>query len=101
MLLRLLTRLFDYALFGLVLMLASMQAGRWAFSGFWLPAKLALLAAPWLALWTALAGATPGKLLQRLRVPNVEPGRVALAAAMRRELRCLVSGVRWARRWPC
>ncbi|GIU77574.1 MAG: hypothetical protein KatS3mg005_0812 [Bryobacteraceae bacterium] len=92
-LLRLLARLFDYALFGLLLMLASMQSGRWAFTGFWLPVKLALLAAPWMALWTALLGATPGKMLLRLRVRSLEPGRVGLAAAMRREGRCLLSGV--------
>jgi len=92
-LLRLLARLFDYALFGLLLMLASMQSGRWAFTGVWLPVKLALLAAPWMALWTALLGATPGKMLLRLRVRSLEPGRVGLAAAMRREGRCLLSGV--------
>lgn len=91
-LLRLLARLFDYALFGLLLMLASMHFGRWAFTGFWLPVKLALLAAPWMALWTALAGATPGKMLLRLRVRPVEPGRIGLAAAMQREGRCLLSG---------
>ncbi len=92
-LLRLQVRLFDYALFGLLLMLASMHFGRWAFIGFWLPVKLALLAAPWMALWTALAGATPGRMLLRLRVRPVGSGRIGLAAAMRREGRCLLSGV--------
>ncbi len=87
-LLRLQVRLFDYALFGLLLMLASMHFGRWAFIGFWLPVKLALLAAPWMALWTALAGATPGRMLLRLRVRPVGSGRIGLAAAMRREGRC-------------
>lgn len=92
--LRLLARLFDYSLFGLLLMLASTQFGRWAFTGFWFPVKLVLLTAPWMALWTALARATPGKLLLRLRVRNLEPAcRVGLAAAMRPEGRCLLSGV--------
>ncbi len=74
-------------------MLVSMHFGRWASTGFWLPVKFALLAAPWIALWTALAGATPEKTLLRLWVRPVNPGRIGLAAAMRREGTCLFSGV--------
>jgi len=90
---RLLARLFDYTLFGLLLMLLALGLGRWGFVDIWFPGKLALLAVPWLAVWTALVGATPGKLLLRLRVRDVEAGRVTLAAAMQREWECLRSGV--------
>lgn len=90
---RLLARVFDSTLFGLLLMLLALGLGRWGFADGWFPVKLVLLAVPWLALWTALAGATPGKLLLRLRVRSVETGRVGLAAALRREWLCVRSGV--------
>ena len=91
---RLLARLFDYTLFGLLLMGLALGLGRWGLVDVWFPVKLVLLAVPWMALWTALLGATPGKLLFRLRVRSrAAAGRVGLARALQREWRCLVSGV--------